>query len=417
MKYLCITHVPVFAGQSPGVLRFTRAHLRDLLPQANALQEAGFDFVLATPLFETIDARTLSKHEIVDLPKHERPFSYVPLPGYRTMPQFLSTRPRLLEAIRIAAYDADIVQLGAAGHPIAMGQVAWPVIGKLKKKRIFVFGSDPFPALAKHAASGRNPAKRLGKQLNVQRFETFCARMIREADLVFTHAATVADRFARTWSDRCHVFDHPPLNREQIARDVAPRIARLKDAKSPIRLVSVGATALTGGVDHLLHSVAKARRLSANIELDLIGDLTQSADLMDVLRAEKLESAVRLRGVVEPTRLFDEADLFVASPLIPQNDPIIYLAAARGLPIVTYQSGSPTADAQLTAAGCGVVVERGDSLRLAQTLLELSRDRARLMDMATQALEFAYASTIDRVHERRAELALQCVKDSVYVRS
>lgn len=417
MKYLCVTHVPVFAGQSPGMLRFTRAHLRDLLPQAAALREAGFDFVLATPLFETIDARTLAHHEIVTLPKHQRPFSYVPLPGYRTMPQFLSARNALLDQIRIAASDADIVQLGAGGHPMALGQVAWPVISKLRKKRVFVFGSDPFPALAKAVTSGRNPAKRLAKQLGVRQFEKFCANAIKEADLVFTHTTAIADRFRKAWADHCHVFDQPPLTREQISRDLGARAARLSDNSKPVRLVSVGETSLTKGVDHLLRSLGKARRLSAKLELDLIGDLTQSADLMDVLRAEKLENAVRLRGRIDLTAAFDEADAFVASSLIPQNDPIIYTAAARGLPIVTYQSGSPAADAQLTSAGCAVVVERGDSLRLAQALLDLARDRTKLIEMSRQATEFAYASTIDAVHERRAELALKCVKESSYARS
>ncbi len=414
MKYLCVTHVPVFAGQSPGVVRFTRAHLRELLPQATALREAGFEFVLATPLYDTIDARTLAQHEIVDLPKHDRPFAYVPLPGYRTMPQFLSARAELLEQVRIAAKGADIIQLGAAGHPTALGQVAWPVVSKLNKKRIFVFGSDPFPGLARHAASGRNPAKRIAKQLSVQRFEKFCGRAIRDANLVFAHSPALADRFRRAWSDRCHTFDPQPLARAEILADPTDRLARLSDKSRPLRLVSIGETSLTRGVDHLLRSLGKARRLSEKLELDLIGDLTASADLMDVLRSEKIGNAVRLRGVIDPVAAFDDADLFVASSLIPQNDPIIFLAAARALPIVTYQSGTP-ADALLESAGCAMVIPRGENDLLSQALLDLGRDRAKLVEMSKQAIRFASASTIDRVHERRAELAMQCVKSSSVV--
>jgi glycosyltransferase involved in cell wall biosynthesis len=138
---------------------------------------------------------------------------------------------------------------------------------------------------------------------------------------------------------------------------------------------------------------------------------------MDLLRSEKLEKAVRLRGVIDAKTAFDEADVYVASSLIPQNDPTIYLAAARGLPIVTYQSGSPAADAQLESAGCAVVVPRGENDLLSQALLDLARDRTKLVRMSKQAIEFATANTIDRVHEQRAELAMKCVKEAVFARS
>jgi len=135
----------------------------------------------------------------------------------------------------------------------------------------------------------------------------------------------------------------------------------------------------------------------------LAGDLIGSADLMDLIRTEKLESAVRLHGVANPSltrQLIFAADVFISSSLIPSTDPIIFLAVARGLPIVTYQSG--VLDDLLIQANAGLVVPRGETNMLAQVILDLSRDRARVETMSKQAIAWASASSLDAVHRDRA---------------
>jgi len=407
MKYLCATHVPVYAGQTPGVLRVTRAHLRELSAQVDALTQAGFDDVtLATPLYESIDAKTLAEHEIVELPRHARAFHYVPLPSYRTVTQFVRTRSALLEQLRIAAKDASVVQLGTAGHPVALGQIAWPVVHELGKKRIFVIATDPFPALQKAVNSGRNPAKRIAKQLAVQQFEKFCIKAVREASAVFTHSPDVVARFKNVWHDRCVFLPRPLLSLSEVTEKSPDHFA---DVKRPLRLITHAHADATRGLDHLLKAVAKARRLAQAINIDLLGDV--SDEIVALVRSEKIEPYVRFLGNASPAPAFAQADVYVTASLVPTGDPHTPhtpLALAHALPVVAYAGGA--FDERIKTHDAGIILPRGETDLLGQSLIDLSRNRPRLRTLSTNAITLARTLTFEHIHDLRAKLAMECVK-------
>ncbi|HEX8323975.1 MAG TPA: glycosyltransferase [Tepidisphaeraceae bacterium] len=401
LQYLLLTHVPTYAGQSPGVVRVTDAFRHDLLAQATALRQAGFELTLATPRHDAPDAKALSREQFVDVRLADHGITDAPLPAYRTMPQFVAARSALEKAIVGAAKQADVAQMGAGGHPTALGQVAWPLVDPKRSKRIFVFAGDPLPGRRRAIVSGRNPAKRLAKGLAVRAFEAFCRQAVREADLVFAHDPAVQKRFARDWSGRCHTFGLPPMGDADLAgpRPVAQRQKRLAEAKRALRLIAVGDAVVTGGMDHLLQALAKARRLGATWTLAVAGPTPARA-------VRQLADSLDLGHVVtwdaEWSAEADAADAFIAAPLVPGENPTIYLAAGRGLPIITYQSGP--ADAALTNVGGAVGVERGDKDLLAQALLDLGRDRDRLATLAAAARDWAAGVTRDGVHRARAGL-------------
>ncbi|HEY0008697.1 MAG TPA: glycosyltransferase [Tepidisphaeraceae bacterium] len=415
MHYLLLTHVPAYVGQSPGMLRLSTTWLADLSAQAAALREVGFTLHVATPQHETIDAAALAAQRIIDVPLADQCFQYHPLPGYRTTPQFLAARASLRNTIAAAAAKADVVQMGPGGHPFAMGQTAWPIVRRAGKKRIFVFAEDPFPALARYAATGRNPAKRIAKTLAVRRLEQFCGRAIREADLTFSHNISIAERFAAACNDRCHTFAPSGLRDADLADETTrcARFGRLIDEPAPLRLFCNGGAQLTRGVDHLLRALAKARRLGAKIDLDLYGELTTSADLMNVVRSEKIESVVRLHGRLSEASVasaMDHADLLAAAALVPGVEQSFNLAMARGLGVATYQSGEN--DRHLQNSGGALVLPRGETNVLAQTLLDLSRDRKRVIALSEAAAAHAAGVTLDAIHRQRAKLAWECCQTS-----
>lgn len=403
MKYLLVTYVPVFAGQSPGALRFTRRHWDDLSAQTAALSAEGFSVTLATRFFPSIDARTLASETFIDVAEKGRSFDYVPLPAYRTMRKFLSVRGTLLDKISVAAASADVVQLGAGGHPLAMGQIAWDCAKG--HRRVFVFAGDPFPALQAAINSGHNPAKRIGKKLNVRRFEEFCRRAIAEADIVFSHSPAVAERFKGQWGAQCHTFAPLPMRDAQLS--TAPRASSVG---RPLRLLAVGDSLATAGLDHLIAAVAQARRLSADVELALLGNVAESEALTTLLRQHDVEPVVRLLGNPPAAAAMDAADLLLTGGLIPRPIDTIFSAAARGLPMVGYTGQSP-GDA-LSAAGGAVVVPRGEQRLLSQAILDLSRDRGRIVQLSAAARAWAGAATLDAVHRRRAEL-VKCSVNNV----
>lgn len=370
MKYTLITHVPTYVAQSPGKVRVTASFHEDLVAQSAALGDRGFSLVLATPRHPAPDEKTLTREQFVDVRLADIGVADAPLPPYRTMPQFVAARAELETAIRGAIADAAVVQLGAGGHPMALGQFAWPLVDAARQTRIFVFAGDPMPNRRKAITSGRNPAKRLAKGLAVRSFDAFCRQAVGEADLTFAHDPAVARRYSRAWNDRCHTFPTSTIGDDEV-----DATRRSESRSGPLRVFAEASKSATAGVDHVERAVAKAQRLGGEIVLT-VGPLSPSA--------------------------VDAADLIMAAPLVPGEIPSIFLAAARGLPMLVYGSG--VLDADLAAHDAAVRVERGNVDRLADALLSATRDRASLARIGRAASVWAAANSRDAVHRRRAAL-------------
>lgn len=365
------------------MIRVSDAFAADLIAQAAALRGKACSLTLATPRFETPDAKTLSKENLVDLKLSDHGIADAPLPAYRTMPQFIAAKSTLEKAILATIATADVVQLGAGGHPMALGQFAWPLIDPTKHKRIFVFAGDPLPGREKAITSGRNPAKILAKRMAVRTFAAFCRQAAREADAVFAHDPAVQKRFAKDWNDRCETFVASPIGDDALATPklIAARLKRLANPKSELNIIAIAGRGATAGVDHVTRAVEKIKRFG--IAANLV--LSDAAD----------------------AAAFDSADLFVAAPLVPTENASIYFAAARGLPILSYRAGA--ADALAEAAGAAACVERGEADRLSARLLDLARDRQTLSAMAAAARGWAATVTRDSVHRQRAAIAAALV--------
>jgi glycosyltransferase involved in cell wall biosynthesis len=395
-RYLILTHVAAQATDRPGTLAMPEAFLVALRVQVAALKTAGFDVSLALPVRPHGPAT--DGHAAVT--SGELGISLVALPAYHTMAQYLAARGALRRTVTAAAQEAAVVQAGVSGHPVAMAQAVWDSLVATAAKRMLLFGEDPFPARANYAASGRNPAKRYGKTIALQRLGAFCQSAITEAAATIAHSPAVAARFAAVWKGHCHVLAPGLIRDSELVETKAVASART------LRVVCVGREQATSGVDHVIRAVAKARRLSAAVELDLVGDVTGSSELMNLIRDAGLEPAVRLHGHLNDVRLravLDGADVLMWPALVPVVDKLIYGAAARGLPIVTYAGG--LADVAIVARGAGNVVPRGESTLVAEVLLRLSRNREKVRDLAVGALAWARESTLEAVHRRRAAVA------------
>ncbi len=405
MRYLMITHIAAHAGQSPGVIRWPADWVRGLYAQSKALEAEGFDLTVAAPVNESFESRTLNKKHYIDANLKDQPYDLIALPAFQTASQFVGIRGTLKKRVADIADDFDAIQVGPGGHPVSLGQTVWPVIEQTDAKRVLVFGSDPIPAWQRYAAAGRNLAKRIAKQMAVRQLETFCQTAMRDADLVFAGDSSVQQRFATSWNANCHTLFSHRLSESDILTS-PPTHTRDK-----LRLICFGSDHYTRGLDHLIRALAKARRLSAKIELDLVGDLLNSAEMMNLIRDEKLESNVRLLGKIDDAgqiALLDDADLLVSSHLVPTRDPIIYLAAARGLPIVMYQGG--VYHDHVVDSDLGQIVPRGEVNLLSQALLDLSRNRPRVQLMSANALAWAKTRSLDAMHRKRAELIRALMK-------
>ena len=422
MNYLLVNHVPLAYGRTRATYRVGDMWLEDLRAQARAVADAGGRLIVATPCVSAEQlaggGATSGSFNTVEITPDDHGFEYVPLPHYVSMRGFLKVRAALKKKLAGAIATADVVQMGYGGHPVPLGKVAWPIAGRLGKRRIWVFdGADPFPRLRLEAQGAKNPLKRLAKTVYMNRFERFCRKAVAGADLVFAHNAAVVKRFEGAWGEHCHQFDRSFVTDETLLtdREWAERKARMLDKSRPLRLAVAGRQIVIKATDHVIRAVAKLRRLSVPVELDVLGD---GADL-DVFKQAAAEANVaehvRFRGTVPYGKpLFDvwaDADAIVITNLTAEISRNVLLGAARGLAIVTYRN--PGTDAMLADADAALLVPRGEVDALAEAILTLHRDRGRMVELAANGLRLAESKTLDATHRKRAELAASLVKSEV----
>jgi glycosyltransferase involved in cell wall biosynthesis len=392
--------------------------LEDLRAQASALRSAGFELIVATPLVDQLELEASGSFNAVEIDPRDHGFTYAPLPFYITLRQFLSVKRALVNALDRAIAGADLVHAGYGGHPVPHGQVAWPIAGRLGRRRIWVFdGADPFPRLELHARQERNPLKRWAKQYRVRRFGRFCRDAMRDADLVFAHNVAVVERFKDVWSERCHMFDRSFVTDQILIdqADLSQRQRTLLDPARPLKLVVAGRQIAIKATDHVLRAMHQARQRGTRLELTVMGDGEDLGKFKSLATELKLNDVVTFAGTVPYGQpLFDawaNADVMVITNLTAEISRNVLLALARGLPLIMY--ANPGTDALIRDHACGISVPTGDIAALAEAFERACRDRAVLADMAQRGLALARTRTLDATHRRRAELAAQLFEGRV----
>ena len=410
MHYLLVNHVPLGRGSADGRYLIGDLFLQDLRAQARAIEQVRGRLVVATPCLEEFAAADGGSFNTVEVKPQEQGFEYVALPRYLSMRQFLSVRSQLTARLAAAAKDASIVQMDTGGYPAMLGQVTWPVVSRLNKRRIWVFdGADPFPRLLLHAAEQSNPLRRLAMRAYIGRMISFCRKAIREAELVFSHNAAIVQRFSEVWNEHCHLF-----NRSFVTDDVLideqtldQRQRQLLDPRAPLRLVAAGRQIKIKGTDHVLRALAAARRQGVDVTLDVMGD-GPDLPLFKRLAGELgVADRVRFVGTVPYGQpLFDawaQAHVMVVTNLTAEISRNVLLSCARGLPLITYSNLGT--DALLRGHDAGVIVPTGDTQALCTAIMEAEHNRQRLASLAANGLQLARCCTLDATHRRRAELA------------
>ena len=412
-RYLLITHVPFGRGATAATYRLGDMWLEDLRAQRRALGGVC-SLLVAAPLLDHLDEQTSGSFNLADFDPRREGIEYVPLPAYGTWPEFVRVRPALRRALVEALRRCDVVQADYGGHPVSLGQVAWPLAGHLQKTRIWLFdGADPFPRLERAVAADRNPVTRALRRGLVTRFAAFCRRAVTEADLVFAHNHAVAARFADVWTERCHLFPRSFVRDELLVSDAAlqARHATLRRRDRPLRLVAAGRQITIKGTDHVLRALAALRRAGVEMEFVVIGDGEDLSAFKQLAADLGLGDAVRFVGVVPyGAPLFDQwdqADVMVITNLTAEISRNVLLAMARGLPVVLYRN--PGTDALVEGHDAALLVPTGDIEALAATLRRIHDDRDLLGRVSTNGLALARTHTLEGCHRARARLVAQCL--------
>lgn len=408
MRYLLVNHVPFGRGSAPDRLRIGDLWLEDLRAQARAIRPHG-TLLVAAPFVDQLDAATSASFNVVEIDPREVGFEFFPLPRYVSMDDYRRVRRDLKQRLAAAVDAATVVQADSGGYPFALGAIVWPIAGRAKRRRIWLFdGADPFPRLELAARQEPDLLKRAAKHLLVAWFARFCRRAIAAADLVFTHNSSVVERFRSVWSERCHAFDRSFVTDDNLLTDAesAAAEARLREP-GPLRLVAAGRQIAIKATDHVIEAMALARERGAACTLDVYGDGEDLESFQKAARDVGLAEQVRFRGrVAYGAPLFAEwarGQVMVITNLTAETSRNVLLGAARGLPLVMYRNAG--ADALVEPRGAAWLVPAGDVPALADALVRAQRDRDGLVALARAGRKLASETTLDACHRRRAELA------------
>jgi glycosyltransferase involved in cell wall biosynthesis len=411
MRYLLVNHVPFGRTASAGAYEVGDMWLEDLRGECRAIRAAGGNLIVAAPCMDRLETVASGSFHSVTIKPEDEGFEYVALPYYDCWSAFLRVRRALRGALRDAIGKSTIVQADTGGYPVPLGQVVWPIAGDMGRKRIWAFdGGDIIGQQHIWASEEPQWAKRWVKKMIVRQFVSFCRNAIRDADLVFSHNASVADHFRDVWNERCHQFDRTFVTEQMLVSDadLAELGRGLLDISKPLRLVAASRQIAIKATDHMLKAVAIAREQGVALKLDIYGDGEELPRYKQVASELKLERAVAFHGSVpygpELFKRLSESQVMVVTNVVPELSRNLLLAMARGLPLVAYNN--PGHDAMLKASGAGILVPTGDITRLADALIGAARDRARLVELASSGLKTARSKMLDGCHRQRIDLVL-----------
>ena len=158
------------------------------------------------------------------------------------------------------------------------------------------------------------------------------------------------------------------------------------------RLLAVGSLEKAKGFDDLLRAVALLRQRGLPVDVDLIGDGSQSGALRRLASSLGIEPAVRFRGWLgsEDVQKAMSAATLLVHPSIGLGDAVptvIKEAMAVGTPVVASAvAGIPEL---LDAGRCGVLVSPRSPERLADAVGQLLADEPRRRQLARDGRAFA----------------------------
>jgi glycosyltransferase involved in cell wall biosynthesis len=168
------------------------------------------------------------------------------------------------------------------------------------------------------------------------------------------------------------------------------------DARSPLRLVTVGRLAPGKNMETILEALPAIRQKIPNLHLDILGEGEARSSLESQAAALGLRSAVTFHGNVSHARVLEilsQSHLFVFPTRTKEGFPKAVLEAlACGLPVIaTRVSVIP----QLLKNGAGLLLEDTSAPAVAAAILQITSNPAGMAHMGRQSRQAARGYTLE----------------------
>jgi|GEM_PF-4672197 len=410
MNYVLVNHVPFAFGRSATMLRTAPAMLADVRAQARALDAVGIRLLVAAPVLPT-NHPAARKCTSGEFNPDDLGFELLHLPVYQSMRDYLRRKEKLVAALTGHLAAADVAQLGYGGHPMMLGEVAWPVAHETGAKIVWMFDAvDPFERMRAQNQRDRNPVRRLAKGRLVHHKIHFCRHAVATADRVIAHHPSIKERFSQAWDTHCTLLEAPLFDGDELPGEeqIAARTATRSDKMRPLRLVTFAPQQPTDPADHLVRAVAHCRRLSVPVTVDLIAPAAKAQTYLN--RAGELAMSEHVRQIDPPTdtaawvNLLEAYDAQVSIARDGFDERSMSLSMGVGLPTVAYENSAT--DRLIETADAGIVVPQQNVLLLAQAIIDLHRERRLLNRLGENAWRAGQQRTLQVNHRRRAEIVI-----------
>lgn len=251
--------------------------------------------------------------------------------------------------------------------------------------------------------SGRSLRRRLSALIWSLRNESAFRSALRAADGVHLNGAAAAAAYGRlNPRTLCYLDNRIRMPLLARAQDREARAERLK-AGEPLALYALGPLTEAAGVMDLLQVASALSLRGMAFSLTILGHGPLAARLQAGIGEMKLGQTVRLElpGALEGAllpRLRTRADLLLMPARQPEGPGTQIEAMGCGVPVLGYATPGWRLLAAASGGGWAVPARPG---RMVAEIVQLNRNRARLVTASERAHAFAETTTFERVFARR----------------
>jgi glycosyltransferase involved in cell wall biosynthesis len=320
---------------------------------------------------------------------------------------------RTLKMLRAATAQAAVVHTGlsfAIKHPTELA--AWMMGWVRGRVTIFVVDID-FRGAGRMDGGAAKPGM----------FERFLRMQLRMAVALCSVVLLKGERFAAEYAKghpNVHGFLDAAHSAEYVMSEdaLATKLLLMEDRTRPLELVYFGRFVERKGITEMLRTLAAARAQGIDAQLHLYGSGPQRGELCALAAELNIVEHVRWHEPIaygpELFAAVAQHDLLLGMPLTPDTPRNAIDAMAVGVPFLAFDTEYYR---ELAASGAGALSPWPDVEKAAAALVELDRNRARLVTMARAAHAFARANTQESWVARRDDWTRAALERSGMLRN
>jgi len=332
--------------------------------------------------------------EIVPLPYAYRPIVY--LQHYWRVRKLLSTKIQECQYLCFA----PSVWLGD-----------WAAVAcseAIRLKRSYAFWADRVEYEVIRRLLNEEPSikTRIKETLTLPITKRYIHHLIQQSQIGLFQGQDCYTAFAPLSRNPHCVYDTHTQKSDQIRPDrLAARLDRLMQ-NEPLNLCYVGrATEMKGAIDWI-EVLEQLHQQGIQFKATWLGDGPQLSEMKELAAKFGMADLITFGGFVsDRTFMLDtmqQQDIFIFCHKTPESPRCLVEALVSGLPIVGYDSPYPRG--LVAQHGGGIFTPLNDEMALADQIVALDRDRAKLRDLTRQAAESGKLYDEETVFQHRSGL-------------